>query len=136
MTFEELTAITRTPLDCACEGHGVVLSTREPCAEHFLYGTSEEFRIESLRLAYANLQAFVIHHTNRLDLCHLPTTKKQVNETIRAIYNPKDPSDWIVGIKKYILSVLSYFLCFEGVLEESDLPERLTLQMEELIGSL
>jgi hypothetical protein len=101
-----------------------------------LFGTSEDFRIESLRLAYANLQAFVVYHANRIDRAHLPTTKKQVNDTIRAIYNPKDPSDWIVGIKKYILSVLAYFLCFEGVLEESDLPERLTLQMEELIGSL
>jgi len=60
-----------------------------------------------------------------------------VNDTIRAIYNPKDPSDWIVGIKKYILSVLAYFLCFEGAEEEVvDLPERLTLQMEELISSL
>jgi hypothetical protein len=136
MTFEELIAITRTPLDCACEGHGVVLSSQTPCAEHFLYGNSEEYRLESLRLAYSNLQAFVIYHANRLDHAHLPRDKRQVNETIRAIYNPKDPSDWVVGIKKYILSVLSYFLCFEDVLEESDLPERLTLQMEELIGSL
>jgi hypothetical protein len=137
MTFEELISITRTPLDCACEGNGVVLSSQAPCAEHFLYGTSEDFRLESLRLAYSNLQAFVVHHTNKLDHEHLPRTNKAVNATIKAIYNPQSASEWVKAIQKYILSVLSYFLCFEQVEEESDeAGELLTLQMEALITSL
>lgn len=133
MTFEELTAITQTPLDCACEGHGVVLSTRSPCASHFLFGTSEDFRLESLRLTYANLQAFVLYHTSTLEESHLPKTEKEVQEVVRAIYNPQTPSEWVLGIKKYILCVLSYFICFEEEREEQVCQ---LLNLEGLIGSL
>lgn len=117
MTFEDLKSIVNTPLDCVCGGNGIVLETQEPCAEHFLYSTSEEFRLESLRLTYANLQAFVIHHGNKIGK-HLPKTEKQVNKVIQEIHNPKTPEEWLRGIQSYILNILSHYLCFEPQKEE------------------
>ena len=113
MTFEDLKEITRTPLSCACKGHGVVLTTKKPCAEHFLYSTDEEFRIESLRLVYANFRAYVVAQAKSLEETapHLPKTPKKVDEIVKAIYDPKTPEDWIEAIRNYILSVLFHFIC-------------------------
>ena len=118
MTFEDLKKIVKTPLDCVCGGNGIVLETQEPCAEHFLYSTCEEFRIESLRLTYANLQAFVIYHGKKIGL-HLPKTEKEVNKIIKEMHNPQTPEEWLRGIQSYILNVLSYFLCFEPQTEKT-----------------
>ena len=119
MTFEDLKKIVNTPLDCVCGGNGIVLETQSPCAEHFLYSTCEEFRLESLRLTYANLQAFVVHHGKEIGL-HLPKTKKQVNKVIELIHKPQTPEEWVRGIQAYILNVLSYYLCAEEEEEEED----------------
>ena len=112
MRFEELESTVNSPLDCVCGGNGIVLESQTPCAEHFLYSTSEEFRIESLRLTYANLQAFVMHHSKKIG--HpLPKSEKQLNKVIKEIHNPQTPEEWIRGIQSYILNVLSHYLCFK-----------------------
>lgn len=113
MTFEELKETTKIPLDCACGGHGVVLTTKAPCAEHFLYSTSEEFRLESLRLTYANFRAYVVMQSkSKTETApHLPKTPSRVDEIVQAIYDPKTPEDWVQGIRDYILSILAYFIC-------------------------
>jgi len=116
MTFEDLKKIVNTPLDCVCGGNGIVLDAQSPCAEHFLYSTCEDFRLESLRLTYANLQAFVVHHGGEIGL-HLPKASKQVNDIIKLSHNPQTPEEWIRGIQSYILNVLSYYLCAEKEIE-------------------
>ena len=116
MTFEDLKKIVNTPLDCVCGGDGIVLKAQNPCAEHFLYSTCEEFRLESLRLTYANLQAFVVHHGKKIGI-HLPKTNEQINKIIKLSHNPQTPEEWIRGVQSYILNVLSYYLCAEKEIE-------------------
>jgi hypothetical protein len=113
MTFEELRKTTRTPIDCICGGNGVILSTKKPCAEHFLYSTDEEFRLESLRLVYANFRAYVVAQAKALKdtAPHLPKNSKQVDEVVKAIFNPTTPEEWVTAIRNYILSALFYFIC-------------------------
>ena len=104
--------ITNSMLDCKCKGDGYIFlkkGGRIKCPTHFSCASSEEYRLDMLRLEYQNLRRFVLEmpHMNSsfIDLS-LPTTAKGVDEYMRANYKIETPKSWVRAIQHYVREYL------------------------------
>jgi hypothetical protein len=104
--------ITNSMLDCKCKGNGYIFLKEGgmiKCPTHYACASSEEYRLEMLRLEYQNLREFVLQMPNMkssfIDLS-LPTTAKGVDEHIKANYNVVSPASWVRGIQHYVREYL------------------------------
>ncbi len=108
-TVEE---ITSSMLDCKCKGNGYIFLEEGgmiKCPIHHGCATSEEYRIEVLRLEYQNLRGFVLEmpqmNSSFIDLS-LPTTAKGIDDHIRANYEVSTPESWVEAIQHYVREYL------------------------------
>ena len=104
--------ITNTMLDCKCKGDGYIFLKKGgmiKCPTHYVCASSEEYRLEMLRLEYQNLRKFVLEipHMNSsfIDLS-LPNTAKGVDVHIKANYKVESPETWVRAIQHYVREYL------------------------------
>lgn len=112
MKRKTIMKITSSMLDCKCKGDGYIFLKKGgmiKCPTHYACASSEEYRLEMLRLEYQNLRGFVLEmpHMNSsfIDLS-LPMTAKGVDEYIRANYEVDSPESWVRGIQHYVREYL------------------------------
>ena len=116
MEEKTVTKITNSMLDCECKGNGYIFLKEGgmiKCPTHYACASSEEYRLEMLRLEYQNLRRFVLEmphmKSSFIDLS-LPTTAKGVDEYIRANYKVDSAESWVRGIQHYVREyLLNYF---------------------------
>lgn len=108
MKRKTIMKITSSMLDCKCKGDGYIFLKKGgmvKCPTHYSCASSEEYRLEMLRLEYQNLRRFVLEmpHMNSsfIDLS-LPTTAKDVDEYIEANYEVGSPESWVRAIQYYV----------------------------------
>ncbi len=104
--------ITNSMLDCKCKGDGYIFLKKGgmiKCPTHYACASSEDYRLEMLRLEYQNLRLFVLEmpHMNSsfIDLS-LPSTPLGVDEHIKANYEVGSPESWVRGIQHYVREYL------------------------------
>lgn len=104
--------ITSSMLDCECKGDGYIFLKKGgmiKCPSHFECASSEEYRLEMLRLEYQNLRSFVLQmpqmNSTFIDLS-LPTTGKGVDEHLKANYDVNTPETWVRAIQHYVREYL------------------------------
>ena len=115
--------ITNSMLDCKCKGNGYIFLKEWGilrCPTHFACASSEEYRLEMLRLEYQNLRGFVLEipHMNSsfIDLS-LPTTAKGVDEHIEANYEVDSAESWLRAIQHYVREYLLNYKVREGTIK-------------------
>ncbi len=112
MKRKTVVKITNSMLDCECKGDGYIFLKRGgmiKCPTHFQCATSEEYRLEMLRLEYQNLRSFVLQmpqmDSTVIDLS-LPLTPQGVDEHIKANYDVSTPETWVRAIQHYVREYL------------------------------
>ena len=104
--------ITSSMLDCECKGNGYVFLEKGGmirCPIHHACASSEEYRLEMLRLEYQNLRKFVLQipkmDTSFIDL-NLPTTAKDVDRYIEETYDVLSPESWVQALQHFVRDYL------------------------------
>jgi len=104
--------ITSSMLDCKCKGDGYIFLKKGgmiKCPTHYACASSEEYRLEMLRLEYQNMRNFVLlmpeMNSTFIDLS-LPTTAKGVDRHIGANFVVDTPESWVKAIQQYVREYL------------------------------
>ena len=112
MNRKTVMKITSSMLDCKCKGDGYIFLKKGgmiKCPTHYACASSEDYRLEMLRLEYQNLRRFVLEmpHMNSsfIDLS-LPTTAKGVDDHIKANYEVDSAESWVRAIQNYVREYL------------------------------
>ena len=112
--MEEKTVIkiTHSMLDCECKGNGYIFLKEGGilrCPTHYACASSEDYRLEMLRLEYQNMRKFALKmprmNSSFIDLS-LPTTVKGVDENIKANYEVDSAESWVRAIQHYVREYL------------------------------
>lgn len=112
MKKKTIKKITQSILNCECKGDGYLFlkSGRDvKCPIHYECASSEEYRLNLLRLEYQNMRGFVLQmsktQSTTIDLS-LPTSSKGVDEMIMANYEVNSPESWVISIQDYVREYL------------------------------
>lgn len=112
--MEEKTVIkiTNSMLDCKCKGNGYIFLEKGgmiKCPIHYVCASSEDYRLDLLRLEYQNLRKFALEmpslKSSFIDLS-LPNTAKGVDEYIKANYEVESADSWVIAIQNYVREYL------------------------------